>query len=59
MKPYVVTFQVENHRIEGKTIGELHMVIDHDFVVSRMKVKETGEVIVPTSKTVVARVTFC
>lgn len=55
LKPYVVTFQVENHRIEGKTIGELHMVIDHDFVVSRMKVKETGEVIIPTSKTVVSK----
>ena len=55
LKPYVVTFQVENHRIDGKTIGELHMVIDHDFVVSRMKVKETGEVIIPTSKTVVSK----
>lgn len=31
------------------------MVIDHDFVVSRMKVKETGEVIIPTSKTVVSK----
>ncbi len=53
LKPFVVTFRVENALIYGKTIGEMHAIIDHNFVVSRLKVNETGEVIVPTSKTVI------
>ncbi len=53
LKPFVVTFRVENALIYGKTIGEMHTIIDHNFVVSRLKVNETGEVIVPTSKTVI------
>lgn len=53
LKPFVVTFKVENALIFGKTIGEMHAIIDHNFVVSRLKVNETGEVVVPTSKTVI------
>lgn len=53
LKPFVVTLKVENALIFGKTIGEVHAIIDHNFVVSRLKVNETGEVVVPTSKTVI------
>ena len=54
LKPYAVTFKVENRLIEGKNIEELHKIIDHNFVVSRMKSGATGEIIIPTSKTVVS-----
>ncbi len=53
LKPFVITFKVENALICGKTIGDVRAIIDHNFVVSRLKVNETGEVIIPTSKTVI------
>lgn len=54
LKPYVVTFKVENRLIDGTTVGGLREIIDHDFVVSRMKSAATGEIVIPTSKTVVS-----
>ena len=51
LKPYVVTFKVENSLLNGKTVRELNSIVEHHFVISRMR-KTDGEVIVPTSKTV-------
>ena len=55
LKPYVVTFEIENSLINGKTVLELNNIIDHHFVISRLKKHNTGEVIVPTSKTVLEK----
>lgn len=52
LKPYVVTFEIENKLIDGKTVLELNSIVDHNFVISRLKKGKTGEVIIPTSKTV-------
>lgn len=51
LKPHVVTFRVENKLIDRKTVRELNEIIDHHFVISRMKTV-SGEIIIPTSKTV-------
>lgn len=51
LKPYVVTFRVENKLIEGRTIKQLHEIVDHNFVISRLK-KTTGEIVVPNGETV-------
>ena len=52
LKPHVVTFEIENKLIDGKTVLELNSIVDHNFVISRLKKGKTGEVIIPTSKTV-------
>ena len=52
LKPNVATFQVENALINGKTVLELNSIVEHHFVISRLKKRDTGEVIIPTSKTV-------
>lgn len=52
LKPYVVTFEIENKLIDGKTVLELNSIVDHNFAISRLKKGKTGEVIIPTSKTV-------
>ena len=51
LKPHVVTFMVENQLINGRNLKELHDIIDHNFVVSRVK-KANGEVIIPNADTV-------
>lgn len=51
LKPYVVTFKVENSLLNGKTVRELNSIVEHHFVISRLR-KTDGEVIIPTSKTV-------
>ena len=55
LKPYVVTFEIENNLINGKTVLELNNIIDHHFVISRLKKHNTGEVIIPTSKTMLEK----
>ena len=55
LKPYVVTFRVENTLIHGKTVGDLRNLTDHNFVVSRMMIAENDELVIPTSRTVVSR----
>ena len=52
LQPHVVTYQVTNKLIFGKTLQRLHSIVDHNFVVSRIK-KADGEVIIPRSETVV------
>ena len=51
LKPYVVTFKVENSLLNGKTVRELNSIVEHHFVISRLR-KTDGEVIIPTSETV-------
>lgn len=54
LKPHVVTLRVENNLIDGKNVAELHTIIDHNFVISRIKSGDTSEVVVPTAETVVS-----
>lgn len=54
LKPHVVTFAVENKLIDGKTVRELNEIVEHHFVISRMKKTSNGEIIIPTSKTVLS-----
>ena len=49
-KPYVVSFEVVNHLIEGKTLLQFHDIIHCEFVVSRL-MKGDGEIIIPKSST--------
>lgn len=51
-KPLILSFEVTNQLINGKTLFELHQILDCDFVVSRL-MGEDGKVIIPTSKTAV------
>lgn len=49
-KPLIVSFEVTNKLIHGKTLFELHQILDCDFVVSRLMGSD-DKVIIPTSKT--------
>lgn len=50
-KPVIESFEVTNKLIDGKSLYELHQILDCDFVVSRLMGTD-GKVIIPTSKTV-------
>lgn len=50
LKPHVVTCLVSNELIAGKSVKEIHDVINRNFVVSRIK-KSTGEIVIPNSET--------
>ena len=50
-KPLILSFEVTNMLIDGKSLYELHQILDCDFVVSRLMGAD-GKVIIPTSKTV-------
>ena len=52
LQPHVVTYQVTNKLIFNRTIQRLHSIIDHNFVISRIK-KSSGEVVIPKSETVI------
>lgn len=49
-KPHLVSYEVTNHLIDGKTLLQLHDIIHCDFVVSRLMVTG-GEIIIPKSST--------
>ena len=49
--PNMETIEVTNPLIEGKTMRELHDIIQCDFVVSRLLSAATGEIIIPVSTT--------
>ncbi|MDE6418601.1 MAG: putative transporter, partial [Duncaniella sp.] len=49
-KPLIVSYEVTNGLIDGKSLHELHQVLDCDFVVSRLMGPD-GKVVIPTSKT--------
>lgn len=50
LKPYLVTFEVTNKLINGRTLVELHHLIQCNFVVSRLMTTD-GEIIIPKSST--------
>ncbi|MBP3737682.1 MAG: putative transporter [Muribaculaceae bacterium] len=52
LQPHVVTYQVTNKLIFDRTIQRLHSIIDHNFVISRIK-KVGGEVVIPKSDTII------
>lgn len=54
LKPYLVTFDVENKFISGMTIQKVHDIIDRNFVISRVK-KPSGEIIIPKSSTILEK----
>lgn len=49
-KPHLVSYEVTNHLIDGKTLLQLHDIIHCDFVVSRLMVSG-GAIIIPKSST--------
>lgn len=51
LKPLIVSFEVTNPLIDGKTLYDLHQILHCDFVVSRLMGND-GKVVIPTSKTV-------
>lgn len=50
LKPYLASFEVTNGLVDGKTILDLHNVIQCNFVVSRL-MNKAGEVVIPKSTT--------
>lgn len=51
LKPFLVTFKVENNLINGMTIQKVHLIIDRNFIISRIQ-RPTGEIVIPKSTTV-------
>lgn len=49
-KPLVQSYEVTNKLIDGRTLYQLHQILDCDFVISRLMGAD-GKVIIPTSKT--------
>ena len=49
-KPNIVSIEVTNHLINGKSLRELHAIILCDFVISRL-MDQSGNIIIPTSAT--------
>ncbi|MBO4945121.1 MAG: putative transporter [Muribaculaceae bacterium] len=49
-KPNIISIEVTNPLISGKSIAQLHSIIQCEFVISRL-IGETGQIIIPTSKT--------
>ena len=49
-KPNIISIEVTNPLISGKSLVQLHNVIQCDFVISRL-IDETGKIIIPTSQT--------
>ena len=52
LQPHLVTYKVTNKLIIGSTIHHLHQIIDHNFVISRIR-KGDGHVHIPVSTTVI------
>ncbi len=51
LAPHVLSFRVTNDLIAGLTLAKLHQLISVNFIISRV-MKKDGEVIIPTSQTV-------
>lgn len=49
--PHIVTYRVENKLIAGRTLEKLTLLIDRNFVVSR--IQKNGEVIIPDDNTII------
>jgi len=52
LKPFMLTLKVINHLIDGRSLLQLHDVIQCNFVVSRL-MTSSGEIIIPKSSTTV------
>ncbi len=52
LQPHIVTYKVTNKLIIGSTIHHLHQIIDHNFVISRIR-KSDGHVHIPVSDTII------
>ncbi|MBO7609711.1 MAG: putative transporter [Muribaculaceae bacterium] len=52
LQPHVVTYRVTNKLIVDRSIRRLHAIIDHNFVISRIK-RANGDVIIPKSETLI------
>ncbi len=53
LKPMIVSLKVENKMLDGKTLKQIIDFLGRDFVISRIKKADTGEVIIPRSTTVI------
>ena len=51
LKPYLLTLRVTNKLVDGRTMQQLHDIINTNFVVSRQMEKEGGAIIIPKSTT--------
>lgn len=51
LKPYLLTLRVTNKLVDGRTLQQLHDIINTNFVVSRQMEKEGGAIIIPKSTT--------
>ncbi len=49
--PHIVTYKVENKLIAGRTLEKLSLLIDRNFVISR--IQKNGEVIIPNNTTII------
>lgn len=50
LKPHLVSYEVTNHLVDGRTLVQLHDIIHCNFVVSRLMEKD-GNIIIPKSST--------
>lgn len=50
LKPFIVTVAVTNSLVDGKTMLELHDIVQTNFVVSRI-MTTSGEIVIPRSST--------
>lgn len=50
LKPSMITVEVTNQLISGKSLRQLHDIIQCDFVISRM-IDQSGQIVIPTSVT--------
>lgn len=50
LKPFMISLEVSNKLVDGRTLLQLHNVIDCNFVVSRMMVSD-GSIVIPKSST--------
>ena len=54
LKPFLLTIRVTNRLIDGRTLMQMHDIIQCNFVVSRMATADKpDEIIIPTSQTAV------
>ena len=51
LKPYLLTLRVTNKLVDGRTMQQLHAIINTNFVISRQMEKEGGAIIIPKSTT--------
>ena len=51
LKPYLLTLRVTNKLVDGRTLQQLHDIINTNFVVSRLMEQEGGSIIIPKSST--------